>query len=39
MIEPPKMKLVLEDGTTMVGGGFGAARAAAGESWKCSDGI
>src|SRR3954466_14468437 len=31
MIEPPKMKLVLEDGTTMVGACFGAARAAAGE--------
>ncbi len=33
MIEPPKMKLVLEDGTTMVGAGFGAgnARPAAGE--------
>ena len=31
MIEPPKMKLVLEDGTTMVGGCFGAARPAAGE--------
>jgi len=31
MIEPPKMKLVLEDGTTMVGTSFGAARAAAGE--------
>src|SRR5271165_5765442 len=31
MIEPPKMKLVLEDGTTMMGGGFGAARPAAGE--------
>jgi carbamoyl-phosphate synthase small subunit len=31
MIEPPKMKLVLEDGTTMVGACFGAARPAAGE--------
>src|SRR3954464_10859226 len=31
MIEPPRMKLVLEDGTTMVGACFGAARAAAGE--------
>jgi len=31
MIEPPRMKLVLEDGTTMVGGCFGAARPAAGE--------
>jgi carbamoyl-phosphate synthase small subunit len=31
MIEPPKMKLVLEDGTTMVGACFGAARAVAGE--------
>jgi carbamoyl-phosphate synthase small subunit len=31
MIEPPKMKLVLEDGTTMVGGSFGAVRPAAGE--------
>src|SRR5262245_8398129 len=31
MIEPPKMKLVLEDGTTMVGGCFGASRPAAGE--------
>ena len=31
MIEPPKMKLVLEDGTTMVGDAFGAARPAAGE--------
>jgi carbamoyl-phosphate synthase small subunit len=31
MIEPPKMKLVLEDGTTMVGHGFGAARPSAGE--------
>jgi carbamoyl-phosphate synthase small subunit len=31
MIELPKMKLVLEDGTMMVGGGFGAARPTAGE--------
>jgi carbamoyl-phosphate synthase small subunit len=31
MIEPPKMKLVLEDGTTMVGTCFGAARPTAGE--------
>jgi carbamoyl-phosphate synthase small subunit len=31
MIEPPKMKLVLEDGTTMMGACFGAPRAAAGE--------
>jgi carbamoyl-phosphate synthase small subunit len=31
MIEAPRMKLVLEDGTTMVGACFGAARAAAGE--------
>ena len=31
MIEPARMKLVLEDGTTMVGGSFGAARPAAGE--------
>src|SRR5690242_1949294 len=31
MIEPPKMKLVLEDGTTMEGACFGAARAVAGE--------
>jgi len=31
MIEPPKMKLVLEDGTTMVGTSFGAQRGAAGE--------
>jgi carbamoyl-phosphate synthase small subunit len=31
MIDSPRMKLVLEDGTTMVGGCFGAARAAAGE--------
>src|SRR5580698_7305786 len=33
MIEPPKMKLVLEDGTTIVGAGFGActARPVAGE--------
>lgn len=31
MIEPPKMKLVLEDGTTMVGTSFGAPRGAAGE--------
>jgi carbamoyl-phosphate synthase small subunit len=31
MIEPPRMKLVLEDGTTMVGDSFGAARPAAGE--------
>jgi carbamoyl-phosphate synthase small subunit len=31
MIEPPKMKLVLEDGTILTGVSFGAARAAAGE--------
>lgn len=31
MIEPPKMKLVLEDGTTMTGAAFGAAQAVAGE--------
>ncbi len=31
MIEPPKMKLVLEDGTTMAGACFGAARAVSGE--------
>lgn len=31
MIELPGMKLVLEDGTTMVGTGFGATRAVAGE--------
>jgi carbamoyl-phosphate synthase small subunit len=31
MIEPPKMKLVLEDGTTMTGASFGAAQAVAGE--------
>lgn len=31
MIEAPRMKLVLEDGTTMTGACFGAARAAAGE--------
>ena len=31
MIEAPKMKLVLEDGTTMVGDCFGAARPSAGE--------
>jgi carbamoyl-phosphate synthase small subunit len=31
MIEPPKMKLVLEDGTTMTGAAFGAPQAVAGE--------
>lgn len=31
MIEPPKMKLVLEDGTTMTGACFGATRPMAGE--------
>ncbi|APR86092.1 Carbamoyl-phosphate synthase small chain [Minicystis rosea] len=31
MIEPPKMKLVLEDGTTMTGACFGAASPVAGE--------
>jgi carbamoyl-phosphate synthase small subunit len=31
MIEPPKMKLVLEDGTTMTGACFGAAQPVAGE--------